>query len=144
MKAGGFACLASLMRPADLLLPGGSPELAVAASAADSAIDHLSPQEEVRHHGHAQTWVLSARISCSAVALNRFEQIDTTFSYLGGGPRKNVFPGASGNTGLGALTTGSRVHLSESTRSQVVVGDDGRQPLCPPLSTVSKARVSGP
>ena len=29
MKAGGFACLASLMRPADLLLPGGSPELAL-------------------------------------------------------------------------------------------------------------------
>ena len=48
MKAGGFACLASLMRPPDLLLPGVSPELAVAASAADSAIDHLSPQEEVR------------------------------------------------------------------------------------------------
>ena len=116
----------------------------VAASAADSAIDHLSPQEEVRHHGHAQTWVLSARISCSAVALNRFEQIDTTSSYLGGGPPKSVFPGASGNTGLGALTTGSRVHLSESARSPVVVGDGGRQPPCPPLFTVSKARVSEP
>ena len=62
---------------------------AVAASAADSAIDHLSPQEEVRQHGHAQTWVLSAQISCSAVALNRFGQIDTTSSYLGGGPAEN-------------------------------------------------------
>ena len=29
MKAGGFACLASLIRPTDLLLPGGSPKLAL-------------------------------------------------------------------------------------------------------------------
>ena len=52
------------------------------------------------------------------MALNRFGQIDTTSSYLGGGPPKRVFPGASGNTGLGALTTGSRVHLSESSEAK--------------------------
>ena len=49
---------------------------AVAASAADSAIDHLSPQEEVRHHGHAQAGVLSAQIFCGAVSLSRFGQED--------------------------------------------------------------------
>jgi len=92
---------------------------AVAASAADSAIDHLSPQEEVRHHGHAQTWVLSARISCSAVALNRFGQKDTIPS----------FPPIEGFLELQG--TQNRVHLSESTQSPAHYCDCGRHSPCP-------------
>ena len=75
-----------------------------------------------------RTRVLSAEINCHAMGLTRFGQIDTI----------------PGSTGHGAGTTGSCVHLSESTRSPVVVGDGGRQPPCPPLFTVSMARVSEP
>ena len=58
---------------------------AVVASVADSTIDHLFTKQGV---GHAQTGVLSARISCGAMDLNRFGQIDTTSSDLAGAPGK--------------------------------------------------------
>ena len=61
---------------------------AVAASAADSAIDHLLTLQGVGHDGHAQTGVVSAQISCSAVALNRFGQEDT----LQNAPPQGVVP----------------------------------------------------
>ena len=78
---------------------------AVAASAADSAIDHLLTLQGVGHDGHAQTGVVSAQISCSAVALNRFGQKDTIPS----------FPPIEGFLELQG--TQNRVHLSESTQS---------------------------
>ena len=59
-----------------------------------SAIEHLLTLQEFGHHGHAQAGVVSARISCSAVALNRFEQADR----LPDTPPMEGFPGASGNS----------------------------------------------
>ena len=106
-----------------------APSTAVAASAADSAIDHLSPQQGIRHDGHARTQVLSAEINCRAVGLNRFEQEDT----LRDAPPKEGLPGASGNS--------DRVHLSESTQISAHHCDCGRHSSCPPMSAVSKAMV---
>ena len=51
------------------------------------AIDHLLAKQGGGHDGHDQTGMLSARISCSAVGLNWFGQIDTTSSYSAGGQR---------------------------------------------------------
>ena len=42
---------------------------AVVTSATDLGIDYLFTRQEVGHDGHAQTRLLSARISCGAVAL---------------------------------------------------------------------------
>ena len=65
------------------------------------AIDHLLTKQGGGHDGHDQTGMLSDRISCSAVGLNWFGQIDTTSSYSAGGagesPKEGVL-GASGNS----------------------------------------------
>ena len=102
---------------------------AFAASAADSAIDHLLTLQGVGHDGHAQTGVVSAQISCSAVALNRLGQKDTIPS----------FPPIEGFLELQG--TQNRVHLSESTQSPAHYCDCGRHLTCPPLSAVSTAMV---
>ena len=82
---------------------------------------------------------MSAEMNCSAGSPTQFGQIDMPSSYLAGASAQSPMEGF-----LELQGTLNRVHLSKSTRSPVEEIDGGRQPPCPPLSTVSKARVSGP